>query len=131
MSSELGTVYSCYTAITLLSWLGLGVLCILVAAPFGTVVLRHLRGTLSELTNQTLDEDDQRKLLRVLSEFDGAYEEWWDTRSRISGAYIDIEISFLPETSYSAVTQTVAEMRARIEREIGKSVVNFVISEGC
>ena len=43
---------------------------------------------------------------------------------------IDIEISFLPETPYGEVTKTVAQMRERIEQELGKSVVNFVIREG-
>jgi divalent metal cation (Fe/Co/Zn/Cd) transporter len=107
------------------------VLCIAVAIPFGVIVLRHLRESLVELTDHTLDEDSQLKLLKVLVEFRNSYDDWRDLRSRTSGKhkYIDIEIGFRPETPYGEAYRTVTRIRERISEEIEDAQVNFLFCE--
>lgn len=107
------------------------VLCILMSIPFGCVVLHHLRESLAELADETLDEDSQLKLLKVLISLRDSYEDFGELRSRTNGKYkhIDVEISFPPQTPWSEAVQASSRIRERIRGELGESIVNFIIKE--
>ena len=105
------------------------VMCILVSVPFAFVVLHHLKGAVQELADLTLDEESQMKILQVLGEFMGTYEDWGKIKSRVSGKYkyIDIEMRFPPQMTYAEVQDATKRIRERLREEIGESIVNIVI----
>ena len=103
-------------------------MCILVSVPFAFIVLHHLKGAVMELADLTLDEEDQMKILQVLGEFMGTYEDWGKIKSRVSGhKYIDIEMCFPPQMTYAEVQDATKRIRERLREEMGEMVVNIEI----
>lgn len=107
------------------------VICLIIAVPFTVIVIHHLRGSISELVDMTLDEETQLHILKALSGFFNEYEEIGAVRSRINGPVkqIDIELSFSPQTSYAEIRELSEKMQDRLTGEIGKCNVNIVISD--
>ena len=69
---------------------------IVIAVPFSLLVIKNLKRSLIDLTDLTLDEDNQLIILRILSEFYERYEALGEVKSRMTGEkiYVDIELSF-------------------------------------
>ena len=105
------------------------VVCLIIVIPFFMIVVKHMRESVSELIDRTLDEESQLKIIKVLNEFYDSYEELGDIRSRINGEekYIEIELIFKPDMDYGNVQSIVGRIRERIQEEIGDSTVNVVI----
>ena len=105
------------------------IVCLVIVVPFFTIVIKHLRESLSELIDRTLDEESQLKILKVLNEFYDSYEELGDIKSRINGEekYIELELVFKPDLSYGEIKDISFKIKERIQKELGESVVNVVI----
>ena len=105
------------------------VLCLILVVPFFVIVIKHMRASVFELIDRTLDEETQLKIIKVLNEFYNDYEEFGDIRSRINGndKYIDIEIRFKDSMGYGEVRNTVQKIRDRVQEEIGDCIVNVDI----
>lgn len=103
--------------------------CIVIAIPFVFFVAQHMRDSIIELTDLTLDEDSQLKILKVMSEFYDSYEEMGDIKSRINGEdrHIDIELKFRADLSYSQVSEVADNISERIKDVLGESDTNIVI----
>ncbi len=106
------------------------VISIALVIPFSVLLLKHIKESLVELTDLTLDEENQLKILKILSEFFESYEELHDVRSRMTGEkiYIDIELSFHEDMLYSDIRSTVSAMKKRIVDELGSCTVNVILS---
>ncbi len=102
---------------------------IVVVIPFSVIVLQHIRHSLIELTDLTLDEESQLKILKILSEFYEEYDALGEVRSRMTGEKInvDIELSFRDDMKYAEIRKTVSRMRSRVIEELGKCTVNVII----
>ena len=105
------------------------VLCLILVVPFFVIVIKHMKASVFELIDRTLDEETQLKIIKVLNEFYDDYEEFGDIRSRINGndKYIDIEIKFKDSMGYGEVRNTVQKIRERVQEEIGDCIVNVDI----
>ncbi|WP_081795561.1 cation transporter [Butyrivibrio sp. MC2021] len=103
--------------------------CILIAVPFSVIVLRHLRESVEELIDRTLDEDSQLKIIKVINEHFDSFEELGAVKSRITGQhkYIDIEMKFKEDMPYSQVREVADKISKRISEEMEHSNVNIVI----
>jgi divalent metal cation (Fe/Co/Zn/Cd) transporter len=104
------------------------VVCILISIPFFFIVLHHMRGSVTELIDRTLDEKTQLKILKVLNEFYEDYEELGEIKSRINGEekHIDIELKFSDDAKYSSIKGTCSRIVSRVQEELGPSIVNIV-----
>ncbi len=105
------------------------VVCLIIVVPFFTIVMKHLRESVSELVDRTLDEESQLKIIKVLNEFYDSYEEFGEVRSRINGEekYIDIELTFKADMKYQDVKTAAAKIEERIREELGDCNINIVI----
>ncbi len=105
------------------------VVCLIIVVPFFFIVIHHLKESLEELIDRTLDEESQLKIIKVLNEFFDCYEEFGAIRSRISGGekYIDIELAFNADMEYRKVQETAKKIRERIQEELGQSRVNLIV----
>ncbi len=106
------------------------IVCIIAAIPFVIIVFKNLVASVSELMDQTLDEESQLKIIKVLNEYYDSYEEFGEIRSRITGKFkqIDIDIKFRPDFTYDQVSGISKKIIKRIEEEMGECKVNVVIN---
>ncbi len=105
------------------------VVCLMLVVPFFITVMKHMRASVEELIDRTIDEESQLKIIKVLNEFYDCYEELGDIKSRINGGvkYIDIELMFNKDMDYQTVRETAGQIRTRVQEELGRSSVNLVI----
>lgn len=105
------------------------IVCILIAIPFSGIVLHHLRESVEELIDRTLDEESQLKIIKVINEYFDKFEELGAVKSRITGQekYIDIEMKFHEDMPYSEVRETAEAISKRITEEMEHSKVNILI----
>ena len=105
------------------------VLSIMIAIPFITIVIKHMKESVSELIDRTLDEESQLKILKVLGEFYDSYEELYDIKSRIYGEnkIIDLEIGFSDGCTYAEIKQLKEKIEKRITEEIENCTVNISV----
>ena len=102
---------------------------IIVVIPFSITVIGHLKNSLIDLTDLTLDEENQLKIISILSEFYEKYDELGEVKSRMTGEkiYVDIELSFHEYMRYGEIRDTVAAMKKRVKEELGPCTVNIII----
>ena len=105
------------------------VVSILLVISFSVLVLKNLKRSLIDLTDLTLDEENQLIILKILSEFYEEYEALGEVKSRMTGAniYVDIELSFPDDRCYKDIIKTVSAMKERVAEELGKCTVNVII----
>ena len=105
------------------------VICLIIVIPFLVIVLKHLRESVEELSDRTLDEDSQLKIIKVLNEFYESYDELGEVRSRIIGEekHIDIELLFKEDMKYGEIRGIAQRMKERVQEEIENSNVDILI----
>ncbi len=103
--------------------------CVVVSLPLAYIVVHHLTDAIRELSDLTLDEDSQLKILKALNEFYEYYDELGEIKSRISGTdqYVDIELCFKQDMTYHEVSKVSENIKKRVSDEIGGGIVNVVI----
>ena len=101
----------------------------LVCTFFVFAVLR-MKKSVEILTDRTLPENEQMKILRVLAKFNDRYEEFEFLSSRISGetVFIDLRIKFRDETTYAQLKKFCREISHEMEKQIKNSRVSIVIN---
>ncbi len=102
---------------------------ILLVIPFSVIVFKHIKHSLIDLTDLTLDEENQLIILKILSEFYEEYDALGEVKSRMTGdkIYVDIELSFQDDRLYRDIRKTIRSMTEKIETELGKCTVNIII----
>ena len=105
------------------------IICLIISVPFFITVIKHLRESIEELIDRTLDEESQLKILKVLNEFFDSYDELGEIKSRIVGEekYIDIELVFKSDMVYREVRRVATMIKERVQEEMEDSNVNIVI----
>lgn len=105
------------------------IVCLIIVVPFFTIVIKHMRESVSELIDTTLDEEDQLKIIKILNEFYDSYEELGEVRSRINGEekHIDIELVFKDGMEYQDVRAVATKIKKRVREELGDSHINIII----
>lgn len=111
------------------SWYFSPVICIVLACVFFAAAILRAKKSVGILTDRTLPEKEQMKILKVLSKFNDRYEKFEFLSSRISGetVYIDLQIRFSDDTSYAQIKTLCCEISTDMKKQIPKSKVNIVI----
>lgn len=106
------------------------VLCIFLEIYLIVQACGHIRGSINELMDRTVDEDAQILILQALTSCRGSYRKFNEVRSRISGGtvYIDLLLSFRDNTSYAEMKNLSNTVFAQLKDKYPKSIVNVVIS---
>lgn len=111
------------------TWYFSPVLSILIAIYLGYKCIGRLRKVISELTDRTLCEEEQMKILKVITRHDEEYSEFHSIKSHKAGekSHIDILISFPEETTYKEICILKNDMQNEISEQIGDSSVNIIV----
>ena len=112
-----------------LSWYIPPVLSFGIAIYMIVLCLRHIRQAVSELSDKTLPEEEQLKILKVLTRHDKEYSSFGGIKSRYNGASVtvDISVTFSPDTRFEAISQFQKELQEELSREIENCRVAVVI----
>ena len=94
---------------------------------FGYV--KRTRQALIELTDKTLPEDDQMKILSVLTKYYSGYSQFHSLNSHKSGdiTRVDIHLSFEKDTSFEQIITLKQQMQSEIDSLLGNCIVNIIV----
>lgn len=111
------------------AWYISPVICIVIACTFFVTAVLRVKKSVGILTDRTLPEKEQMKILKVLSKFNDRYEEFEFLSSRLSGetVLIDLRIRFGDDTPYSGIKAFCREISVEMRKQIPKSEVSIII----
>lgn len=91
--------------------------------------IKHVRKAISELSDKTLPETEQMKILKVITKHDDEYSSFGSIKSRYNGAevIIDISMSFSQSTTYSEIAALQKAMQEELSGEIENCHISIVI----
>ena len=94
---------------------------------FGYV--KRTRQSLIELTDKTLPEEDQMKILNILTRHYDSYSQFHSINSHKSGdtTRIDIHLSFDKDTRVEEVVRLQKQMQNEIANQIDNCIVNIIV----
>ena len=94
---------------------------------FGYV--KRTRQALIELTDKTLPEDDQMKILSILTKYYNSYSQFHSLNSHKSGdiTRVDIHLSFEKDTSFEQIITLKQQMQSEIDSLLGNCIVNIIV----
>jgi divalent metal cation (Fe/Co/Zn/Cd) transporter len=93
--------------------------------------VKRTKISLEDLTDKTLPEDQQIKILRVLTRHYDSYSEFYSINSHKSGdtTIIDIHLSFEKNTCFEEIVNLRAKMQADFDSQFGNCIVNIIVGE--
>lgn len=96
---------------------------------FGYV--KRTRQSLIELTDKTLPEEDQMKILNILTRHYNSYSQFHSINSHKSGdtTRIDIHLSFEQDTTFEEILTMKKQMQEELDSLFGNCIVNIVVGE--
>ena len=91
--------------------------------------IKRIRSALSELTDKTLPEEKQMKILNVLTRFYDSYSQVDSINSHKIGETIriDIHLSFAKDTSFDEIVRLKKQIQGEIDKQIENCNVNIVV----
>ena len=97
---------------------------------FGYV--KRIRQALIELTDKTLPEEEQMKILNILTRHYDSYSQFHSINSHKSGdvTRIDIHISFEKDTTFEEILTLKKQMQDEFDSQFGNCIVNIVVAGG-
>lgn len=108
------------------TWYFAPIISILIAIYLGYKCIGRLKKAISELTDKTLSEDDQMKILKVITRHVDDYSGLCSINSHNIGskAHIDLVITFPDEKTY----QEIVELRQTLQSEISELIKESTVS---
>lgn len=93
--------------------------------------IKNIIHSITILTDKTLPEDEQMKILKVLNKHYDEYDDLIEIDSHLSGtvALIDIQVRFTSDTPYEKIQSFASKMDHEINEVIPNSVVHLIIKE--
>ena len=93
--------------------------------------IRRTRRALDELTDKTLPEEEQMKILNVLTRHYSSYSQFHSINSHKSGdtTRIDIHLSFEQDTTFEEILTLKKQMQEELDSLFGNCIVNIVVGE--
>lgn len=93
--------------------------------------LKHLREAISDLSDETLPEEDQMKILKVLSRHHREYDSFGTIKSRNVGTTVavDISVSFSPDTTFEKIAALQRQLQTELTEKIPNCRVSIVIGD--
>lgn len=91
--------------------------------------MKRIRSALDELTDKTLPEEQQMKILKMLTQHYNSYAQFHSIASRKGGdvTTIDIQLSFENDTRVEEVVNLQEQMQEEFDAQIGDCVVNIIM----
>ena len=91
--------------------------------------MKRIKTALNELTDKTLPEEQQMKILNVLTRHYNSYSQFHSIRSRKSGevTMVDIYLSFEEDARVEAVGKLQKQMQEELNSQLGNCVVNVIV----
>ena len=96
---------------------------------FGYV--KRTRQSLIELTDKTLPEEEQMKILNILTRHYDSYSQFHSINSHKSGdiTMIDIHLSFEKNTTFEEILALKTKMQEESDSQFGNCIVNIIVGE--
>jgi divalent metal cation (Fe/Co/Zn/Cd) transporter len=93
--------------------------------------VRRIRQALTELTDKTLPEEDQMKILNILTRYYDSFSQFYSINSHKSGEItsIDIHISFEKNTTFEEILTLKKQMQDEFVSQFGNCSLNIIVEE--
>ena len=93
--------------------------------------VKRIRQALTELTDKTLPEEDQLKILNILTHYYDSYSQFHSINSHKSGEVtsIDIHISFEKNTTFEEILTLKKQMQGEFDSLFGNCSLNIIAEE--
>ena len=94
--------------------------------------VKRIRQSLTELTDKTLPEEDQMKILNILTRYYDSYSQFYSIDSHKSGdvTRIDIHISFEKNTTFDEILTLKKQMQKEFDNQLGGNcITNIIVSD--
>lgn len=93
--------------------------------------VKRIRQALTELTDKTLPEEEQMKILNILTRYYDSYSQFHSINSHKSGdvTRIDIHLSFEQNTTFKEILTLKKQIQDEFERQFGNCIVNIIMGE--
>ena len=93
--------------------------------------VKRIRQALTELTDKTLPEEDQMKILNILTRYYDSYSQFHSINSHKSGEVtsIDIHISFEKNTTFEEILTLKKQMQDEFDSLFGNCSLNIIAEE--
>ena len=91
--------------------------------------IKRIKTALNELTDKTLPEDQQMKILNILTKHYNSYSQFHSISSRKSGevTMVDIHLSFEEDARVEDVADLQKQMQEELNSQLGNCVVNIIV----
>ena len=93
--------------------------------------VKRIRQALTELTDKTLPEEEQMKILSILTRYYASYSQFHSINSHKSGdtTRIDIHLSFERNTTFEEILTLKKQMQDEFDSQFGSCIVNIIVGE--
>ena len=93
--------------------------------------VKRTRQALIELTDKTLPEEEQMKILNILTRYYDSYSQVHSVNSHKSGdcIRIDMHLSFERNTSFEEILTLKKQMQDELDSQFGNCIVNIIVGE--
>ena len=93
--------------------------------------VKRIRQALTELTDKTLPEEEQMKILSILTRHYDSYSQVHSVNSHKSGdcLRIDMHLSFERNTSFEEILTLKKQMQDELDSQFGNCIVNMIVGE--
>jgi divalent metal cation (Fe/Co/Zn/Cd) transporter len=93
--------------------------------------IKRTKRALDELTDKTLPEEEQMKILNILTRYYSSYSQFHSINSHKSGdvTRIDIHLSFEQNTTFEEIMTLKKQMQEELDRLFGNCIANIVVGE--
>ena len=91
--------------------------------------IKRVKTSLNELTDKTLPEEQQMKILSILARYYDSYSQFHSIYSRKSGEtlIIDIHLSFEKDTNVEEVAGLQKQLQDELNSQLGNCIVNVIV----
>lgn len=113
-----------------MAWYLSPVSCLIIAIFFVVQSTGRIKTSVAVLTDKTLPEEEQMKVLKVLTSHDDQYTSFDAVKSRKNGTdvFIDLDIGFDESMTFGEIKQFHNHVASEIESQIPNSTVSFVLA---
>ena len=93
--------------------------------------VKRIRQALTELTDKTLPEEEQMKILNILTRYYDSFMQFYSINSHKSGEVtsIDIHISFEKNTTFEEIVMLKKQMQDEFDSQFGNCSLNIIVEE--
>ena len=107
------------------------VVSILVAIYLMFGYVKRTRQALIELTDKTLPEEEQMKILNILNRYYNSYSQFHSINSHRSGetTKIDIHLSFEKDTTFEEILTLKKQMQGEFDGQFDNCIVNIILEK--